>query len=252
MLSTTLVGRHPRRGREPPAPGARPDGDGAAGRIRIRPGSRTASSTCSAPCRRSTCPGASSPSTRAIARSKASKRGSKTETYVGLRLEIENWRWAGVPFYIRAGKALATRATGNPGDPEGGRPASRAPRGTAPAGSEPVRVPDRSEPWAADRDVVQGSAGWEPSSRTSIWDLSFVEELGRPPEPYERLLHDALVGDFALFTREDVVEESWRILEPLLENPPPLQSYVPGSWGPSGADDLVRGHPPWHLPWLSG
>jgi glucose-6-phosphate 1-dehydrogenase len=63
-------------------------------------------------------------------------------------------------------------------------------------------------------------------------------------------LHDALAGDRSLFTREDAVEESWRVLQPLADHPPAPVSYRRGSWGPRQADALVRGHPPWQLPWL--
>jgi glucose-6-phosphate 1-dehydrogenase len=82
-------------------------------------------------------------------------------------------------------------------------------------------------------------------------DLSFVAELGTPPGAYERLFHDALAGDHTLFTREDVVEEMWRVLQPLIDQPPAVIPYERGSWGPPQADDLLRGHAPWQSPWLS-
>ena len=84
-------------------------------------------------------------------------------------------------------------------------------------------------------------------------DLSLVysEELGEASEPYERLLSDALRGDSSHFTREDGVEETWRIVQPLLEAPPPVETYQPGSWGPAGAAKLLAGHPGWREPWLS-
>jgi glucose-6-phosphate 1-dehydrogenase len=91
------------------------------------------------------------------------------------------------------------------------------------------------------------------ASRDVHLDLEFAAELGKPPEPYERLLSDALAGDRSLFTREDVVEETWRVLQPLvarLEAGASPVTYQQGSWGPAQADDLVRGHPPWHPPWL--
>jgi glucose-6-phosphate 1-dehydrogenase len=83
-------------------------------------------------------------------------------------------------------------------------------------------------------------------------ELSFAQELGPPMEPYERLLHDALVGEYSLFTREDSVEETWRILQPLLSQAPAPQPYAPGSWGPPSAADIVRGFPSWYPPWLAG
>ena len=78
-------------------------------------------------------------------------------------------------------------------------------------------------------------------------DLPFAAELGKPPEPYERLLHDALTGDRSLFTREDVVEETWRVLQPLVDHPPATTPYERGSWGPA----QTPGHTSWQVPWLS-
>jgi glucose-6-phosphate 1-dehydrogenase len=74
--------------------------------------------------------------------------------------------------------------------------------------------------------------------------------LGEAPEPYERLLSDALRGDASLFTREDAVEETWRIVQPLLDAPPPVETYAQGSWGPHSADRLPAGVSRWHQPWL--
>ena len=71
-----------------------------------------------------------------------------------------------------------------------------------------------------------------------------------PPTPYELLIEAALEGDAARFTRQDSVEESWRIVAPLLEQPGPVESYAPGSWGPRGAQKLVHGLGRWHDPWI--
>jgi glucose-6-phosphate 1-dehydrogenase len=70
-------------------------------------------------------------------------------------------------------------------------------------------------------------------------------------EPYERLLHAAITGDHQLFARQDSVEETWRIVQPLLDDPPDVRSYQRLSWGPAAADSLVRGHPHWQEPWLA-
>jgi glucose-6-phosphate 1-dehydrogenase len=75
--------------------------------------------------------------------------------------------------------------------------------------------------------------------------------LGEPLLPYERLLHGALTGDHQLFAREDGIEETWRIVQPLLDAPPPVEPYARGSWGPAAANALVTGHPRWREPWLS-
>jgi glucose-6-phosphate 1-dehydrogenase len=80
--------------------------------------------------------------------------------------------------------------------------------------------------------------------------MEFADEGGEGPTPYEVLLHAAMVGDTTRFTRQDGVEETWRIMQPLLDSPPPVQSYAPGSWGPAAVHDLVAGHSPWHEPWM--
>jgi glucose-6-phosphate 1-dehydrogenase len=98
--------------------------------------------------------------------------------------------------------------------------------------------------------VVQVKTPGEQTTRTVDLSLIFAEELGTAPEPYERLLGDALGGDASLFTREDSVEETWRIVQPLLDAPPPVETYAPGGWGPEGADRLLAGFPHWREPWL--
>jgi glucose-6-phosphate 1-dehydrogenase len=174
---------------------------------------------------------------------------SGTETYVALQLEIDNWRWAGVPFFIRAGKALAGRVT------EVRVILKRPPRLAflaEPHHPDPTQVVLRIDPDPGMRVVLLSRGSNGTSAQSVNLDLSFAAELGRPAEPYERLLHDALSGDRSLFTREDSVEETWRILEPLLEGAPPPQPYERGSWGPAQAEQLVRGHEPWIMPWLDG
>jgi glucose-6-phosphate 1-dehydrogenase len=81
-------------------------------------------------------------------------------------------------------------------------------------------------------------------------DMEFAEEGGEGATPYEVLLHAALVGDSTRFTRQDGVEETWRIMQPLLDAPPPVHPYAPGSWGPDAANELVGGHGPWRGPWV--
>jgi glucose-6-phosphate 1-dehydrogenase len=175
---------------------------------------------------------------------------SRTETYVALRLGIDNWRWAGVPFYIRAGKALATRVT------EVRVIFKRPPRLAflaEPVHPHPNQLVLRIDPDPGLRLSLLSKAAEGTASREVHLDLAFAAELGKPPEPYERLIHDALAGDRSLFTREDVVEETWRVLQPLVDHlndaPDPL-SYPQGSWGPPEADGLCRGHAPWQQPWL--
>ncbi len=82
-------------------------------------------------------------------------------------------------------------------------------------------------------------------------DTLFARELGEPQAPYKRLLYDALTGDDRLFARQDAMEESWRILQPLLAYPPPAQRYQAGTWGPPQAEALLlSGYPRWQPPWL--
>ena len=82
-------------------------------------------------------------------------------------------------------------------------------------------------------------------------DMEFAQEGGEGPTPYEVLLHAAMVGDSTRFTRQDGVEETWRVFQPLLDAPPAVHPYEQGSWGPGAANDLVRGFGTWHEPWVS-
>jgi glucose-6-phosphate 1-dehydrogenase len=178
------------------------------------------------------------------------REGSQTETYVALRLGIENWRWSGVPFYIRAGKALAAKAT------EVRVIFKRTPRLAfleEPNHPHPNQLVLRVDPDPGLQIALLSKGKDGTACRDVHLDLAFAAELGKPPEPYERLIHDALTGDHSLFTREDAVEETWRVLQPLVDrlggDPRPF-SYPQGSWGPPEAEALVRGHAPWHEPWL--
>ncbi len=81
-------------------------------------------------------------------------------------------------------------------------------------------------------------------------DMEFAQQGGEGATPYEVLLHAALVGNSTRFTRQDGVEETWRIMAPLLEAPPPVHPYAPGTWGPDAADALVTEHGGWHEPWM--
>jgi glucose-6-phosphate 1-dehydrogenase len=174
------------------------------------------------------------------------RAGSDTETFVGLRLEVDNSRWAGVPFFVRAGKSLARRVT------EVRVVFKHAPGfavGSPAHHGKPNQAVLRIDPDPGLRLTLLSRSADGTGTEEVHLDLPFTAELGKPPTPYERLLHDALTGDRSLFTREDSVEETWRILQPLLDRPPVPETYPRGSWGPSAAEGLVRGHAPWHLPW---
>jgi glucose-6-phosphate 1-dehydrogenase len=167
---------------------------------------------------------------------------STTETFVAARLVVDNWRWAGVPFYLRTGKRLPKRLTevalGFRSVPHLPFPSELA------RGLEPNAMVLRIQP---DEGITLRFGAKVPGQafrvRTVNMDFSygaaFVEES---PDAYERLLLDAMVGDPTLFIRTDEVEQAWRICEPLLPSPDrtlPLVRYPAGSWGPSEADELI-------------
>jgi glucose-6-phosphate 1-dehydrogenase len=170
---------------------------------------------------------------------------SQTETFAALRLEIDNWRWSGVPFFLRAGKALPVRATEIRVIFK--RPPKLAITEWKP---DPNELVLRIDPNPGTDMIIQAKEPGANSTRCVDLSLTFAEELGEAPEPYERLLSDAMRGDSAQFAREDGVEETWRIVQPLLDAPPPVQTYEVGSWGPPAAAKLLSGHPKWREPWL--
>jgi glucose-6-phosphate 1-dehydrogenase len=171
---------------------------------------------------------------------------STTETYAALELEIDNWRWYGVPFFVRAGKCLPAKAT------EVNVIFHRPPRLGIGERSQPSpnQLVIRIDPRAGARIRFLAKRAGEEAFEPADLEVLFEKEPGADPEPYERLLDDALRGDSQLFTREDSVEQTWRIVQPLLENPGPVDPYPPGTWGPDRAELLVRGVCDWYEPWL--
>jgi glucose-6-phosphate 1-dehydrogenase len=171
---------------------------------------------------------------------------STTETYAALRLEIENWRWSGVPFLIRTGKRLPTTQT------EVRVVFKHPPRlGFGIASSEPNQIVVKLDPSTGIRAVVSAHRADAAGATPIDLDIEFTDAGGEGPTPYEVLLHAAMAGDSTRFTRQDGVEETWRIMQPLLDAPPPVQAYAPGSWGPEAADALVAGFGRWHGPWVA-
>jgi len=172
---------------------------------------------------------------------------STTETFCALALEIENWRWSGVPFFIRAGKLLPVTAT------EVRLVFKHSPKlgfGLRDATSQPDQLVIRFDPSTGVRIVLNAQRADAPKPRPIELDMEFAAEGGEAPTPYEVLLGAAIEGHSLRFTRQDAVEEAWRVMQPLLDNPTPVRAYAPGTWGPSDADDLVADHGGWREPWL--
>ena len=173
---------------------------------------------------------------------------STTETYAALRLDIDNWRWAGVPFFIRTGKRLPMTQT------EVRLVFKHAPRlgfHLHDRNPEPNQLIVRLDPTTGIRLMVDAHRADAPGAKPIHLDMEFAQEGGEGPTPYEVLLQAALVGDTTRFTRQDGVEETWRIMQPLLDAPPQVDAYEPGSWGPTeAADKLLAGHGRWHEPWI--
>jgi glucose-6-phosphate 1-dehydrogenase len=171
---------------------------------------------------------------------------SSTETFAAVELAIDNWRWSGIPFFIRAGKCMPVKAS------EVNVVFKRPPRlGIGPGKlPEPNQLTVRIEPKPGSRIRLFAKRAGEEAFEPADLEVLFEKAPGEDPEPYERLLGDALNGNSQLFTRQDTVEETWRIVEPLLEEPGPVHPYAPGTWGPTQADDLTRGLCQWYEPWL--
>jgi glucose-6-phosphate 1-dehydrogenase len=170
---------------------------------------------------------------------------SDVETYGALRLFIDSWRWAGVPWYLRAGKCLPTTAA-----------------------EVLVRLKTPPQRLFDDSPVDPGGANHirfklQPSSAVALAarikrpghglvgeqrELYLCEDLGGEEETYERLLGDAMAGDGSLFTSRDAVEAAWAVVDRVLVDHPPCLSYAPGSWGPAAADVLIAGDGGWHDP----
>ncbi|HEX5415016.1 MAG TPA: glucose-6-phosphate dehydrogenase [Chloroflexota bacterium] len=168
---------------------------------------------------------------------------SNVETFAALRMEIDSWRWSGVPFYIRAGKSLPVTAT-------------------------EVLVTLRQPPLTIFDDGEQPDSNYirfrlSPNVLISLGGRAKVpgeamigEEVelvarhhaGDEMTPYERLLGDALRGDATLFARQDAVEEAWRVVDPVLHDPEPVLLYRPGTWGPAAAERVIAAHGNWNNP----
>src|SRR5947209_3296837 len=172
---------------------------------------------------------------------------SQVETFAAVKLFIDSWRWEGVPIYIRAGKWLPARAT-------------------------EIMVELKQPPQAAFGEVEPPQSNYylfriSPVVKISLYalakvageamrgervELIAVHQSADEMAPYERLLESAMKGDETLFVREDSIEAQWRIVDPLLKNPPPVYEYEPGTWGPPQVQTMIGPQDGWHNPQPSG
>ncbi|MDR3416656.1 MAG: glucose-6-phosphate dehydrogenase [Nevskia sp.] len=168
---------------------------------------------------------------------------SRVETFAALRLHIDTWRWAGVPFYIRAGKCLPITATEIVVDLKCPPLAIFDEISAATSNYFRFRLSPEVVISAGARVKQAGE-----DMRGEPVELVARHEPGNDALPYERLLRDAIHGDPSLFTRDDSVEAAWRVVEPILGNVEPVHAYAPGSWGPDAAARIVHNEGGWHDP----
>ncbi len=177
---------------------------------------------------------------------------SDTETFVALRAFVDNWRWDGVPFYLRSGKRLAenrhllTIAFSEP------------PRRMFPLDCEQIAESfghdhltfELGDPGSISASFLAKVPGPTMHLGEAHMRFNYADTFGGPAralDAYERLIHDVMLGDRMLFTGSNGIERLWEVSEPLLEDPPPVQSYPAGSWGPEAIDELIAPRR-WHLP----
>jgi len=173
---------------------------------------------------------------------------STVETFAALRLTIDTWRWAGVPFYIRAGKGLPVTAT------EVMVALKRPPQAvfSKDVGGESEQAPPNYLRFSLSPNVLisLGARVKRPGEAMIGEEVELVarHQVGDELAPYERLLGDAMRGDSSLFAREDGVEAAWRVVDPILDNVTPVHLYEKNTWGPPEADALTAGNGGWHNP----
>ena len=174
-------------------------------------------------------------------------KDSSVETYAAVQLVIDSWRWAGVPWYVRVGKGLSSASTEavvefhSPPrmlfDEEGGPPPGR--------NLVRLRLGKRD---GVTFTLQAKTPGPHLDSQDVDVSVDFAAALGERSEAYERLLADALDGSTRRFARQDVVEQTWRVIQPALDNPGPVHPYFRGSWGPGQADHLLDNGDHWFEP----
>jgi glucose-6-phosphate 1-dehydrogenase len=170
-------------------------------------------------------------------------KNSQVETFAALRLHIDTWRWADVPFYIRAGKSLAVSATEVMVNLKNPPLAVFDTGATMPANYYRLRL--------SPEVVISAGALVKRNGENMRGEpVELIARHQSPTEksPYERLLGDAVRGDNSLFTQDETVEAAWRVVDPVLRDPLPVVEYEPGSWGPDAAAGVVAGGEVWHNP----
>jgi glucose-6-phosphate 1-dehydrogenase len=168
---------------------------------------------------------------------------SHVETYAALRLQIDSWRWSGVPFYLRAGKCLPVTATEVVVEMR--PPPARVFGDMGP--EQPNHLRFRLSPETA---IALGAHVKKPGPTMQGRDVElFVDQQDKEEaEAYERLIGAALIGDTTLFARQDEVEAAWAVVDPVLSVDSVPHEYIAGTWGPKDADDLIAGNCSWHNP----
>jgi glucose-6-phosphate 1-dehydrogenase len=153
-----------------------------------------------------------------------------------------------VPFFIRTGKHLPVTQT------ELRLVFHQPPRlGFHPSAARqpaPDQLVVKLDPSTGIRLLAEAQGSREAETEQINLDMEFARQGGEGPTPYEVLLHAAMIGDAKRFTRQDCVEETWRVMAPLLDSPPPVHSYEKGTWGPQEGERLVAGYGKWHGPWV--
>jgi len=173
---------------------------------------------------------------------------STTETYAALELRIDNERWRDVPFYIRAGKHLPITQTEVRVVFRAQTPLAFLSRRRRPRANELVV---RIDPGTGLRLILEGHRADAHGPEPISLEMQFADQGGDGPTPYEVLFQAALTGDHSFFTRQDTIEQTWRIIQPLLDHPSPIHPYRLGSWGPAAARELPKPQGGWRSPWTS-